>query len=425
MNRIREDDGIALVSAIIMLVVFLGLGFGMLAYADSQQKASANEQQSEGAYALAEAALNAQIFELSVQWPTSALNAQANYPASCTAASAGAGYCPDPTYLSSAYPVGSSANCPASTSGDAWATGPVTNGWTTYVRDAGPTSGTQQLFSSSVEKTMAPYDASLDSSVWVRAAATVNCHTAVVLSKVSAQYVGLSFPHNVLDANGFETDNSGNGSGPIINAQGDAPQPSQIDVRCNGLGNQIGAGSQCTNYATDEQVSPPNDIAYTPNASAQTLSAQQLLSMEAQAKANGTYWGPGQCPSSMSQLTGTPTYVAGPCTLDFEGNDQANPPPTSPGFLVLANGTIKLGGTVTFYGVVYGVNQQASSGNVVTITANAVVSGGVVVDGNGTVDAGDSHKGNLSYDPKAVSSAKTWGGAQATPNSFRQLPAGQ
>src|SRR5438105_960654 len=146
--------------------------------------------------------------------------------------------------------------------------------------------------------------------------------------------------------------------------------------------------------------------------------------MQAQAKSNGTYWGPGQCPSSMSQLTGSPTYVTGPCTLDFEGNDNANSP-TSPGFLVLANGKVTFGGNVAFYGVVYGVNQQGSSSDVVKITSTAVVQGGIVVDGNGTVDAGESHKGNLSYDPKAVNSAKTWGGAQATPNSFRQLPTGQ
>jgi hypothetical protein len=126
----------------------------------------------------------------------------------------------------------------------------------------------------------------------------------------------------------------------------------------------------------------------------------------------------------MSQLTGSPTYVTGPCALGFTGNDQANSP-TSPGFLVLVNGTISFGGTVNFYGVVYAVNQQASSGDVVTITSNALVSGGIVVDGNGMVDAGESHKGNVSYDPTAINSAKTWGGAQSTPNSFRQLPTGQ
>jgi len=425
MNKIKQDDGIALVSAIIMVLVFLGLGFGMLAYADSQQKASSNEQQGESAYSLAEAALNAQVFQLSVQWPTSVLNAQSPYPSSCNAASAGASYCPDPSYLSSAYPVGSSASCPAGTPGDAWSAGPVTNGWTTYVRDAGGTSSTEQLFSSTVEKTTPAYDASLNGFVWVRAVATVNCHTAVVLTKVSAQYVGLSFPHSVLDANGFETENHGNGSGAIINALGDAPQPSQILVRCNGMSNQIGVDQPCTYYHKPDQVSPSGQIVYTPNASAQTLTAQQLLSMQAQARANGTYWGPGQCPSSsMSQLTGSPTYVTGPCTLTFQGNDPANSA-TSPGFLVLVNGTISFSGNVHFYGVVYAVNQQASSTDVVKIAGTAVVSGGIVVDGNGTVDAGESHQGNLSYDPKAVNSAKTWGGAQATPNSFRQLPTGQ
>lgn len=49
----------------------------------------------------------------------------------------------------------------------------------------------------------------------------------------------------------------------------------------------------------------------------------------------------------------------------------------------------------------------------------------VIVDGNGTVDVGDSHKGNLSYDPTGFSTAQTYGGRRLSPNSFRELPATQ
>jgi Tfp pilus assembly protein PilX len=421
----RGQDGFALISSIIMLMVLLGLGVGLLSYADAQQHASLNEQSSESAFALAEAALNAQIFELSVQWPTSATGVV--YPSSgCTAASNGAGYCPDPKYMSAAYPTNTS-TCPAGTVGDAWNTSasPPSNGWTTYVRDGGSTSGTQNFFNSSWEDTQAlPYDANLNGFVWVRAVGIVNCHTAVVVTKVSAQYTSLTFPHSVLAANAFQTTNNGGGSGAIIDAQGNAAQPSPIEVRCSGLSTTVSPPPQpCDSYQS-KQVSPPNDVVYSPTMPTLTLNAQQLLSVKAQAKANGTYWGPGSCPTSISQLSGLPTYITGPCNMGFSGNGQANTQ-SSPGFLVIANGTISFSGTVTFYGAIYDVNQQQSNLDVVSIGGNALVQGGIVVDGNGEVAGGSSHKGNLTYDPTAINLAKTWGGAASTPNSFRQLPAGQ
>jgi hypothetical protein len=50
--------------------VVLGVGFAPLSRTDSQQHAAAYESSGEQAYSLAEAALNAQIAELSVAWPT-------------------------------------------------------------------------------------------------------------------------------------------------------------------------------------------------------------------------------------------------------------------------------------------------------------------------------------------------------------------
>ena len=83
----------------------------------------------------------------------------------------------------------------------------------------------------------------------------VNCHIAVVVSKVSAQFVALNFPHDAFVANGFETSNPGNGSGAIIDTQGNAPQPAPIQVRCTGLGNRVGPNTTCTNYQSG-QVAP-------------------------------------------------------------------------------------------------------------------------------------------------------------------------
>jgi Tfp pilus assembly protein PilX len=57
MKRARNDDGFALVSAIVLLTVIMALGLGLLLFTDNQQKASAREQASEAAFNVAEAAL--------------------------------------------------------------------------------------------------------------------------------------------------------------------------------------------------------------------------------------------------------------------------------------------------------------------------------------------------------------------------------
>jgi len=434
-RRAHGEEGIALVSAIILLMVVIGLGLGLMAFSDTQQRSATNEQQNEGAYALAEAALNAQIYELSLQWPSNALNAQSAYPYGCNAATNGTSYCPSPSDLSS-YQAGSQA-CPAGTSGDAWNSSAPSNGWTTYVRDAGSSgSSTQQFFSSTAEKTAASYDASDNGYLWVRAVATVNCHTAAVISKVSAQLVGLNFPRNVLTANGFEINNNGHGSSYVLN-NGPSGQPSPVSVRCNGLGSAKGPNTTCTNYQSG-QVGPNDNVATTPASPAATLTPTQLESLKAQAIAAGTYWPKaGQaCPATMSDLTGAPTYVAGPCTITITGGGTANSQ-ASPGFLVLVNGTIEISGSSTFYGVIYAVNAQgcppgciqsnnaAAASDVVYVHGNGQVLGGIDVDGNGTVGLGESHQGNLTYGAAGFNTMKTWGGAAGTPNSFRQLPAGQ
>ena len=65
MRTARNDDGFALVTAIAVLTVILGLGLGLAFLTDSQQKAAGRSQASEAAFKVAEAALNTQIGQLS------------------------------------------------------------------------------------------------------------------------------------------------------------------------------------------------------------------------------------------------------------------------------------------------------------------------------------------------------------------------
>ena len=51
-----------------------------------------------------------------------------------------------------------------------------------------------------------------------------------------------------------------------------------------------------------------------------------------------------------------------------------------------------MNGNADFFGVIYAVNAQNSSGNVVTVHGNATVQGGVLIDGNGIFDAGSPRR---------------------------------
>ena len=443
MRRAREEQGFALVAGIVVMMIVLGLGLALLSYGDVQQRAASRQSNSEQAFSLATAAMNAQIFELSSQWPTAAANAQSPFPSSCGPANSGGSFCPNPANsngngsFGNGYNPGGSAACPSTTPADPWnPTAPVYNGWTTYVRDDGPGTTTQNLFNSTTNQSQPAYDSNGDGVVWVRAVGVVNCREVTVLSRVSAQSVHLNFPQDAVNANGFTISNSGQHT--IIDLLGYGSQQSQISVRCNGLGGQP-PGQNCAQINKPGQVYPQATFANPPGA-ATTLSGSQLAAIKSQAIANGTYFSPNggaPCPSTMSQLTGSAVYIQGCGDLGFTGNDTANSAPGTspgPGLLVLADGTIDFSGNTTFYGIVYAVNSQASSGDVVTLHGNTCVTGGIDVDGNGTIGFGSSGNGcsspdgqssNIAYDPTAFARTSISAGAQSSPNTFRVLPQGQ
>ncbi len=403
MTRAREQEGFALITAIMILVVLLGLGLGLVMLTNNQQRAATYEQSRESAFSLAEAALNAQIFQLARQWPTEKSPA----PTSCTEATAtSTNACPDPGSLNVAAGYPAAGSCAGT---EAWGSA-LSNRWTTYVRSDASTS---QLFSSSINRTNATYDSG-DRSVWVRAVGVSQCKAVAVISKVSEQLVTLPFPRNVLTANGFKTANSG--SKTIVNTRGTAKEPVPVVVRCQ----SPLTTTTCKEYTKGVQVSPDTTTVCT-TCSSSTLNATQLESLKSQAQVNGTYFKAGTCPASMSALTGAVTYVEGPCTLSFTGGE-ANK--GSPGFLVLYNGTLSIAGNATFWGGVYAVNAQKSNKEVVSSQGIGGVVGTIAVDGLGTVKLGSSAP-NLVYDPTALNALKTYGGAAPTPNTFRVLPSGQ
>jgi hypothetical protein len=411
MRHARKDDGFALASAIMLLAVMMGLGLGLLLLTDNQQRASAREQASESSFDVAEGGLNAQVGQLARSWPGKGLE----LPPKCTSASLAGSGCPSAGSMNAGYPNISPVPCKAGTT-EAWGA-ELTNQWTTYVRDDVNVGGVANpYFESSVIKGKATWDANEDGKVWVRSVGVVQCRVVTVVSLVSEQLVTVPFPKPAIAGNWFETSNNGNKT--IVDTQGSEPQSGGVSMRCAGK-----TEAECFNYpANKPQIEPPTRVEATPSPA---KSEAQRLELRAAAQAEGHYYAAGVCPTSLEALVGLPAYVEGPCNLSFNGgvgNSSAKP-----GFLVLVNGTFSLNGNAEFFGTIYAVNAQASSGVVVELHGNSHVVGTVVVDGSGGMSFGSSGQGgaNLTYSTKALEELKTFAGASPTRNSFRVLPSSQ
>ncbi|HEV7585144.1 MAG TPA: hypothetical protein VGO14_05125 [Solirubrobacteraceae bacterium] len=412
MRQARDEQGFAMVAAIILLTVIIGLGLGLLLFTDNQTKASTREQAKESAFNIAEAALNAQVGQVSREWPVGETTPEGGCTAKTTTSTNG---CPDKASLEAGYPNISPVACPAGATKEAWGSA-LTNQWTTYVRQ--PESSTSSIFNSANAKKAPAYDKEGWNRLWIRSVGVAQCQVVSLVTLVTRQVVALSFPKNAVTANWFETTNNGNKV--IVDTQGKESQPAGVSMRCTGFkGTPAEIEEKCKKYRKG-QVNP-DTTKETPASPSVTLTPAQLESLKKQAEAAGTFYAAGKCPAGLP--AGTVVYVEGPCEVSGGANEVANTE-AKPGFLVIANGTFAMGGTSTFYGVVYMVNKQEASTALVSLHGNAHLIGAITIDGNGGVEFGSS-KENLEYNSKAITELKTYAGATPTRNTFRQLPISQ
>jgi Tfp pilus assembly protein PilX len=410
MRRLAQQEGSALLAAVMLLTVILGLGIGLLLFTDTEQKASAREQSSESAFNVAEAALNAQVGQVSREWPIK------KEVKSCTEATTTSGnYCPPKIPLSIGYSGFGQSTCSAGTATDAWGS-PITNRWTTYVRDDKETGSS--YFNSATAQKEPEYDFNGNNKLWVRAVGVVNCRVVSLVTLVSRQEVSVPFPKDVLGGNWFTvTNKGGHGGRPIIEATGKAGEPGEIGMRCEGV-------TECEHFENGEkghgteQIQPYVKGPPTPSP---LLTAAQLASVRALAVSKGTLRSAalGNCPTSMEQLSGTPAYVEG-CG-DIQVTTGSANSSTSPGFLVMAEGTLTFKGNGTFYGVIYSRNPSNLSEPTVVVGGGTTIEGAIEVDGKGGIELG-ANSVNLIYNPEAIIQLKGSAGATPTRNTFRVLP---
>jgi Tfp pilus assembly protein PilX len=402
-QRIHDEQGWALMTAILLMTIMLGTILSVAAYLDGQTKLGADSRKRETAFNLSEAALNGQMFALSQQWPGAGTtqNPTVPYP-TCTQTSTGV-RCPNASALSQLIAS------PDSTSAI----------WQTQIRDNGGSS--PNFYSDAITLGQPAYDANNDKQVWVRATSTARNKTRTMVTLVKVEEQQEDLPHAAIIAN--RVNDSNNGNKTIVDMSNSTGANGFIGVRCTPV---QGESTTClaqpwkSNEATFPnalvtanlapydghiQTGYPNTPIVTPAARARLL---------ARAQSDGTYYP--TCPASLPTTASIIWIDSGNCS--FQGNGS-----TTAEMLVVNSGSIEFLGTQDFYGVIYAINSTNSSGNVVTVHGNGVVHGGILVEGDGVADIGSS-KGNLVFDDNAYKAVKSYGNAGMVQNTWREIKPG-
>jgi Tfp pilus assembly protein PilX len=400
-TRAADEQGWALITAILLMTIMLGTILSVATFTDGQTKLGADSRKRETAFNIGEAALNAQMFALSQDW-AGAGEGQAGgnpYP-TCTQVSTGS-KCPNATALS---------NLIAS---------PDTSGitWQTVVRDDGGTS--QNFYSDATTLSQPAYDANNNHRLWVRSTATARGKTRTMVTLVRVEEYQEDLPHSAVIANRLVDSNNGNKV--IVDMSDSTGANGFIGVRCEPIPNEttacLGQPRTDAEWPSDlvtTQLSPYDGHIQTSYTSAPIVSVSARARLRQRAIDDGTYFA--TCPSSLPVGADVIWIESGNCSVQSNGT-------TKSALLVINSGTIEFVGNYDFYGVIYAVNAQNSSGVVVSVHGNGKVYGGILVEGNGVLDAGSS-KGNIVFRDNAYNSVKSYGTAGMIQNTWREIKAG-
>lgn len=402
---VRDDDGgWVLLTSIILLSLMVMMATSLLSIVDVQTTESGRQRVRETAFNLAEAGLNAQIFSLARDWP-GAGSALTPYP-DCSAGSSSS-RCPNGAQLAALIPSGDTVGAT----------------WQTVVRDNGAT-GSSRFYSDALVLAQPAYDANHDGELWVRATATAKGKSRTIVALVRTEQQQEDIPHGALLSGRLSISNMGNK--PIIDARAGGGAATAV-VRCTpalletapclgqkvGIG-QIGSVGQLLTFL-GRQLSP--NLVQTGYTGGAAMTPEARARLKATAIADGTYYT--TCPSS---LAGHVVYIeSGNCS--YVGNDVVNTA-ADPGMVLMATGSLYIGGTVVYNGIIYHANQAMTTGTVVQIQGNATIVGGVIVDGDATTVAGSS-KLNIQFSPDAFGAVSSYGSAGVIQNTWREISTGQ
>jgi hypothetical protein len=400
---LSSERGNVLVTAILLIAVMLAVGLAAMSTVDTQTEQSRRERVGESTFNLAEAALSNQIFILGRKGTGTASK---QYPARCPDALSE--FCPETAKLLVNYDEATHKDF-----------APAETDWYTWVRDnadAGAGTGEQDTFwEDSLLDSRPRYDANNDKLMWVRAQAIVRGRERAMVGLIRIEPLPITFPAYAILSGRFRTSNNGNKT--LV----DSGNSLGVTVRCqeNPPG-VIPDSNGCIEFRLGQIT--PNETVNTGYPNPETVDDDTLEALLDVARANGTYYT--SCPSGTADgaLTGDVVVLdtGGLCT--FRSNAVHNSP-DDPGLLIVRTGKFEMLGTANFYGLIYHPNRPPSSTDpdVVKVHGNAVLTGGVIVDYEGGVEAGSSGKQNITYDANAFGDINAFGTAGVVQNTWREI----
>lgn len=389
MRRVLDTErGWALVTAVIVMSLMMGVGLATYSYVDTEVEQSANERTRESSFNYAEGVLNAQAFVLSRSWPATASLA---YSPDC-ASGATSTRCPDQSTLSQSF------------NGADFATG---SSWTTSVRDnggseqcmTGSSTSCNYFYDDAATASQPRWDANGDGEMWVRAQATVRGKRRIVVARVSVAKRGVPFPQNVLTAGSLTM----RGGKNVINTGG-AP----IQLRCTNPN-----GNSCINLKRGRTAIVPDTLQFGLQTQ-HTLSDSALDSLRRRAQGEGSWYA--SCPNNP---TSSFVFVeSGNC-----GNSSLPPgTATNPGLYIQVDGEFNKGTSSPWYGIIYLFNSSNSCrSDVFGSNGNWDLYGSVIVDGCGGFSLGTSSNTSLNYFPGVFTTVYSYDFIGVVKNSFREL----
>jgi Tfp pilus assembly protein PilX len=436
--NLNEERGFAMVTAIVLMTLMLGLGIVALRMTDTNAHRTREQRVRESSLSLDEGVLSAQSLVLATKWA----NAQNPYPSSCTSGGAASDKCPNAATLAG-----------SSTSNFANADQLNNSTWKTKVRDNGGllSNAYDPLQADAAQTTTGKgtcpgpctYDFNGDGEVWVQAQSTVRGKKRNVVARMRLEKIAENLPETGVTAGALSVTNSGaHGGTPIIDATG-----STVLVRCANVG-----VTTCVD-AKAGQIVPAAQAANVPN----FMSAAQLARFKQRAITDGRYYSgcPTKNASNKYDLSGAVVWVEGcasPPNLTNQVQTVSCSPPSgmatsctnadaSPGLLIWHCGRADMAGGYTHRGILYIANNsdgtcpaglgQRGDGtcvgsnvdetrDVLTTNGGFAVWGSLAVDGPGCMKIG-SNGLQVRFDANVFDSAQSYGTVGLVQNTWREL----
>jgi Tfp pilus assembly protein PilX len=414
-----DESGSALVAAILILFIILGLGMAVLTQADVQTHQTGVEASGEATYNNAEGALEAQAQLLQQSWPTGATSA-------CNQSSAPSTSCPG-TVLTNSFSTTYTGHLYANPQ------------WTTrIVDDSGGASA--DYYNDQAASTAPSYDANGNGKVWIRAETVIQGQKRIVVSAMVRQTTIVQLPRNTITSGGAFTSNRGN---KVIIETTDAapgsPLTGSVNVRCGSSTSTPSYGDPCQGWDPRQgQLSPESSYQggyLDPSGGYSAVSEADLASLKQAAQTNGTYSN-GTCPTSLRGLVYVDNPPGGICTfLGGTWNMSGTSPATTdvPGMIIMGDGALQFNGNINYFGVIYMVNasgrapmsgactSEQQNGPLFMVHGTGSIYGSIFVDKCGTIDAGSSAY-NIIFDSRAFNAATAYSLPNLAKNTFRIIP---